>query len=164
MSGLAQGWREEYLGGCQFAEAELIRKFMVEINEIQAKDKARGHLPSPGRAFHAKTHAGISNAKFSIVRDLPKQFAIGFFHPEKEYQAIVRFSNASGIPQPDIKKDLRGIAIRVLSNDGEAHDFLMTNAAASHARDAVQFMAFAKAGACGKIALLPRLVWEIGLL
>src|SRR4051794_39122547 len=134
MSDPAQCWREEYLGGCQFAEAELIRKFMVEINEVQANNKARGHFPTAGRAFHAKTHAGISNARFTVLRELPEQFITGFLQPGKDYQAIVRFSNASGIPQPDTKKDLRGVAIRVLSDGGEAQDFLMTNAAASHAR------------------------------
>jgi catalase len=164
MSDPPQGWHEEYLCGCELAEAELIRKFMVEINEVQANNKARGHLRAADRALHAKTHAGICNARFSVVPELPERFTTGFLQPGKDYQAIVRFSNASGIPQPDTKNDLRGVAIRVLSDGGKAHDFLMTNAAASHARDAVQFMAFAKAGAGTKIALLPRLVWEIGLL
>jgi catalase len=164
MSDPAQGWREEYLRGSEVAEAELIRKFVVEINEVQANYKARGQFPTAERAFHAKAHAGISNATFCVTRELPEQFTIGFLQPGKDYEAIVRFSNASGVPQPDTKKDLRGVAIRVLTDGGEAHDFLMTNAAASHARDAVQFMAFAQAGAGSKIALVPRLIWKIGLL
>jgi hypothetical protein len=155
-------WRETYLGGSEIAEAEIVRRFMEEINAVQAQNKAHGGLPAPDRAFHAKIHAGIVNAKFVISSNLPEEFRVGFFEPNKSYDAIVRFSNGSGVPQDDDKRDLRGIAIRVLEKEGTAHDFLMTNAPASHARDATQFMAFAKAGAGSKLMLLPKLIWAIG--
>jgi hypothetical protein len=166
MSVLGTGWKEVYLNGCQFAEAELIRRFMEDINEVQLRDKAKAKSPAVGRAFHAKIHAGLRQAKFVMVpaaaAGLPEPLQAGFFTPGTEYEANVRFSNASGVVQPDSAKDLRGIAIRVM--DGRrAHDLLMTNAPASHARDARQFIAFAKAAAGGKLLFIPRLVLGVGL-
>ncbi|TGU34595.1 catalase, partial [bacterium M00.F.Ca.ET.152.01.1.1] len=72
----------------------------------------------------------------------------------------VRFSNANGSGQADYKPDLRGIALRVKVSDKEQHDLLATNFPVSHARDARQFVAFAKATAGGTIA---KIVGLIGL-
>ena len=60
---------------------------------------------------------------------------------------MVRFSNAAGTGQPDTKPDLRGVALRVQVSPEESHDLLMTNFPVSHARNARQFVEFAKATA-----------------
>lgn len=156
-------WEETYLGGSEFAEAELVRTFMEDIHVIQAENKAKGRSPSFARAFHAKIHAGIENARFEVLPTIPDFLQVGYFQPNKSYNALVRFSNASGTVQPDKKPDLRGVAVRVVVDSRTAHDFLMTNAAASHARDARQFMAFAKAAAGSKLTLLPKLIFSVGL-
>ena len=88
----------------------------------------------------------------SFVDDLPDDLSAGFAAPGKSYPAIVRFSNASGSGQPDYKPDLRGIALRIKVSDSEQHDLLATNFPVSHARDATQFVAFAKATAGGRLA------------
>ncbi len=167
MSELGTGWKEVYLNGCQFAEAELIRRFMEEINEVQLRNKARAKSTSVGRAFHAKIHAGIKKARFVIspegLQELPKPLRTGFFTQNSQYNAIVRFSNASGTVQADSAKDLRGIAVRVFDGNRRAHDLLMTNAPASHARNARQFIEFAKAAAGSRILFIPRLVFGVGL-
>src|SRR5438477_11018972 len=111
------GWIETYLDGSQFAEAELIRSFMADIHEVQARNKDTAHAPSFGRAFHAKIHAGIADAEFRISPNIPDNLKVEFLQPGKKYRARVRLSNASGVVQPDSKKDLRGVAIRVLTAD-----------------------------------------------
>jgi hypothetical protein len=99
------GWKEVYLRGCQFAEAELLRQFIAEIQNVQAMNRAKAKCLLMKRAFHAKIHAGIGNAEFRILSTIPKHLRIGFIQPEKTYRAIVRFSNASGLVQPDTAKD-----------------------------------------------------------
>src|SRR5205814_10620856 len=77
--------------------------------------------------------------------DISEDLQIGIFQPSATYQATVRFSSASGAIQPDVTPDLRGVALRVVTDQGNFHDFLMTDAPASHARDARQFMVAAEA-------------------
>ncbi|MBV9489538.1 MAG: catalase [Verrucomicrobia bacterium] len=162
MSEPGLGWKEAYLDGCQFAEAELIRRFMVDIHRMQVRCQRKSKSLLIRRPFHAKIHAGISNAEFRILATIPPNLRIGLFQPGKVYRAIVRFSNASAMVQPDSKKDLRGIAMRVFAEDEATQDFLLTNAAASHARDARQFMAFATAMGGRKLTALPKLLWGLG--
>lgn len=156
-------WAEIYMGGDPIVEARLIKQFVHDIKEVQTRLKARERAPVIRRAFHAKIHAGITNAQFQILPDLPDDLRIGFFQPGKSYTAIIRFSNASGGVRPDSEKDLRGVAVKVITDDG-AHDFLMTNAPVSHARNARQFMIAAKALASRTRLVVPfKLVWGVGL-
>jgi hypothetical protein len=138
-------WREIYLGGSPAAEIDLVHRFAEEIKHVQSEMKARAHEQRVRRAFHAKIHAGLTNAELHVRSDLPPDLRVGFFQPGTVYRATVRLSNASGMIQPDSKRDLRGIAVRVHVDDRTEQDFLMTNAAASHARDARQFMVAATA-------------------
>jgi hypothetical protein len=156
------GWREEYLGGTSTAEAGIIRQLAVRIMEVQANLKASSGAGAIVRAFHAKGVIGATNAQFVVRDDLPDEFRIGFLRPGATYRTSVRFSNASGTVQPDIARDLRGAALRVHVSETEVHDLLMTNGPASHARDPVQFIAFARVLAGSPLLLLPRLVFGIG--
>jgi len=70
------------------------------------------------RAFHPKI-VGVVKAEFIVASDLPKELQVGIFQPGKTYQAWVRFSNAKRNPQSDKKKDLRGMAIKVMGVEGE---------------------------------------------
>src|SRR5262245_5460307 len=145
-------WREFYLGGSPTAEGELLHRFAEEIKHVQSELKSRGHASQIRRAFHAKIHAGLANAQFRVRDDLPPDLHVGLFQPGAVYRATVRLSNASGMIQSDGKRDLRGLAVR-LHLDGDAvQDFLMTDAPASHARDARQFMVAAVALAHGSRA------------
>jgi catalase len=112
MVNLGTGWKEVYLHGSQFAEDQLIRRYETEIQNIQRRNKVESQDHSMKRAFHAKIHTGIDNAVFHILPTVPKELNLGLFQHEKAFRAIVRFSNASGIVQPDTAKDLRGVAIR----------------------------------------------------
>ncbi|WP_353619978.1 peroxidase family protein [Mesorhizobium sp. BR1-1-16] len=82
--------------------------------------------------------------------------------PGAEYETTIRLSNANGARQGDFKRDMRGCALRVKIDADEYHDLLMTNFPVSHARNAFQFVALAKAMAGSRLLLLPRLVLDVG--
>lgn len=67
------------------------------------------------RDAHPKAH-GCVRAEFKINETLPQNMAYGVFIPGKTYQAWIRFSNgSSNAKQADIKKDARGMAIKLLA-------------------------------------------------
>lgn len=89
------------------------------------------------RDAHPKAH-GCVRAEFQVQEKLPQNLAQGIFIPSKTYKAWIRFSNASpDASQADIKKDARGMAIKVLGIPGEklledesnasTQDFIMIN-------------------------------------
>jgi hypothetical protein len=156
------GWKEYFIDGSPEAEAAFIQGAMDDIHGVQALNKDRGQASNYGRAFHAKIQGGVKNAVFRIAADLPKELAVGFFQPGKEYATAVRLSNASGVIQDDNVRDLRGIAARVDVGNGEFHDYLATNGLVSHARNARQFIQFAKAGAGSRLLMFPRLFFSVG--
>lgn len=153
-------WREEYEGGSPEAERLEFEQLAVDIMQVQLKIKQRAKRADLQRTFHAKAVFAAADAELSFVDDLPADLRAGFAQPGKRYPTIVRLSNADGAGQADYKPDLRGIALRV-NVDGEvAHDLLATNYPVSHARNAPQFVAFAKATAGGTIG---RIIGLIGL-
>ncbi len=91
------------------------------------------------RGVHPKSH-GCVKATFTINPDIAPEFQVGLFaEAGKQFDAIIRFSNAAALVRPDIDKGKhgsRGMAIKVLEVGGEvliddngAHnqDFLMIN-------------------------------------
>lgn len=101
------------------------------------------------RGVHPKSH-GCVRATFTVNADLAPEFQVGLFaRPGRQFDAIIRFSNAAALVGPDVdcsgrsatpatpdKHGSRGMAIKVLdvdgemlSRDGEARnqDFLMVN-------------------------------------
>src|SRR5687768_2656265 len=162
-TGPGLGWSERFLDGSEAAEQRLFERFAEEIKQVQAQIRDRELAPEIRRAFHAKMHAGVTNAELRIRSDLAEDLRSGLFQPGAIYPTKVRLSNASGAIEPDGEKDLRGIAIRVCVGEDQAQDFLMTNAAASHARDARQFMVAAKASASkSKPGMILKLVRGLG--
>jgi hypothetical protein len=158
----ARAWTESYLGGSPEQEEELLSRFADQIHEVQRRNRKRGGGPIR-RAFHAKLLAGIGDGRVVFSQSLPSELRTGMLAPGATYPAIVRLSSASGLIQPDDADDLRGIAVRILLGEGETQDLLMTNAPASHARDARQFMVVGLAMAGGRrLAAVPRLVLALG--
>jgi hypothetical protein len=93
------------------------------------------------RGVHSKSH-GCLKGTFTINPDLPENLRVGLFaEPDKCYQAVVRYSNATAIVECDLKggkNGSRGMAIKVmdvvgevLEKDGQGYsqDFLMINTA-----------------------------------
>ncbi|MEU1118548.1 MULTISPECIES: peroxidase family protein [unclassified Streptomyces] len=136
---------ERYLGGSPQAEHRLFQRLAVELMKVQEKNRRAAKGAGIERTLHAKAALGVENARLRFHDDLPDALRCGFARPGAAYPATVRLSNASGIRQADGAPDLRGIAVRVTVTADENHDLLATDHPVSHARDAREFVAFARA-------------------
>lgn len=70
------------------------------------------------RDAHPK-HVALLRATFTVEPNLPPALRVGVFADAASYDAWVRFSNASGTPQSDAVRDVRGCAIKLLDVPGE---------------------------------------------
>ncbi len=70
------------------------------------------------RDAHPKMH-GVVKAEFIIEPNLPEELQIGVFKEAKTYQAWIRFSNQDGSINPDIERDIRGMAIKLMGVPGK---------------------------------------------
>jgi hypothetical protein len=112
------------------------------------------------RDAHTKMH-GIVKAEFIIEPNLPEQLRVGLFKQPGSYQAWIRFSNQN-LMAPDSKKDIRGMAIKVLGvpgpkllkneEDSPNHDFILISTNTFVTKDVQEFDAMIKAIVCGKLA------------
>ncbi|MEU6994378.1 peroxidase family protein [Streptomyces sp. NPDC046465] len=136
---------ERYLGGSPEAERRLFQRLAQELMKVQEKNRRAAGAAGIERTLHAKAALGVENARLRFHDDLPAALRCGFAQPGAAYAATVRLSNASGIRQADGAPDLRGVAVRVTVSADENHDLLATNHPVSHARDAREFVAFARA-------------------
>ena len=122
-----------------------------QIAEVIEKSIRKQYaLGSARRDAHPKAH-GCVRAEFQVLETLPKHLAQGLFIPGKKYQAWIRFSNGSpDATQADIKKDARGMAIKVLAVSGAKHledeaatqDFIMINHPVFFVNDPNRYMSF----------------------
>jgi len=101
------------------------------------------------RGVHPKSH-GCVQATFTVAADIAPEFQVGLFaQPGRQFDAIIRFSNAATLVGPDVdcrgrtatpaapdKHGSRGMAVKVLDVEGEMlsrdggarnQDFLMIN-------------------------------------
>src|SRR5215203_87271 len=150
-------WAEEFPGGSPEAERLQFQQLAREIMGVQLKNQkaasTHGVLHGVDRAFHAKSTLAVEDAELRFL-DLPPDLRVEFAQPNAAYPTVVRFSNAAGTVQPDFKRDLRGVALRITTSPEQQHDLLMTNYPVSHARDARQFVKFARAMAGGRLSRL----------
>lgn len=104
------------------------------------------------RDAHPKAH-GCVKADFHVLETIPSSLAKGIFIPGKSYPAWIRFSNGSSDPtRADIKRDARGIAIKILEVPGRklleteaqatTQDFIMINHPVFFATDPSRYLAF----------------------
>jgi len=147
-------WQERYEGGSAEAERERFEQLAEDMMAVQLTIQKRAKTPTVQRAFHAKALFSANDAALAFLDDLPPDLCTGFAKPGVAYPTTVRISNAHGTSQADDKPDMRGIALRVRVSSQQTHDLLATNFPVSHARNARQFVAFAKATAGGPISSL----------
>ena len=110
------------------------------IVKILKDEMLRTYPPGPDgnrqlRQIHPKMN-GCVKAEF-IVHDLRPELKIGIFKEPKTYPAWLRFSNGKTHPIPDYKKDIRGLAIKLMNVPGKkldlnhpeitSHDFILMN-------------------------------------
>ena len=130
-------------------EKPIAENLSVVIEESIRKQYSAG---SARRDAHPKAH-GCVKAEFNIVDTLPEALSKGMFVPGKTYQAWIRFSNGSGDPtHADIKRDARGMAIKVLGVPGKklledeadaaTQDFIMINHPVFFATDPARYLSF----------------------
>lgn len=122
-----------------------------QIAEVIEKSIRKQYaLGSARRDAHPKAH-GCVRAEFQVLDTLPQHLAQGLFIPGKKYQAWIRFSNGSpDATQADIKKDARGMAIKVLAvsgakrleNEVATQDFIMINHPVFFVNDPNRYMSF----------------------
>ncbi|WP_319690581.1 hypothetical protein [Streptomyces sp. ME19-01-6] len=135
---------ERYEGGSLEAERLVLDKLAHELVGVERASRHGGpaHLL---RTFRAKPTLGVDNARLRFHDDLPEALRVGYAQPGAEYPAVVRLSHASGTERPDAAPDLRGMAVRVQAGPEGTHDLLATSFPVSHAADAREYVAFAKA-------------------
>lgn len=155
-------WREIFEGGSPEAEREIFLALAEDMIRVQETNRQKAGAAHPNRTLHAKAVVGVANATLRLDDTLPDDFRVGPYQPGAALPAIVRLSNASGVPQSDAAPDMRGAAIRVGLPGGGVHDLLMTNFPASHARDARQFVAFAVIASGPRETMQARLVETFG--
>src|SRR5690242_19914509 len=140
-TGLTRWERPE--GGSVEAERALFDQLGKRIMLAQLRNQRKAKAPLVARAFHAKTVLAVDNARLCVRDDIPPDLRVGHFEPGAEYRTAVRLSNASSTPEPDQKRDMRGIALRIHVSPKVQQDLLATSFPVSHARNARQFVALA---------------------
>ncbi len=155
-------WTEIYEGGSPETEKEIFRQLAQTMLAVQEANRQKAGAVQASRALHAKVIAAVSNAVLSIDENLPESLRVGHFQPGASLAAAVRFSNASGVPQPDGTPDMRGVAVRLDTGAGTFHDLLMTNFPVSHARNARQFVEFASIASGDRTQMMARLEQAFG--
>lgn len=109
---------------------------------------------SARRDAHPKAH-GCVKAEIAINEHLPEPLAQGIFVPGKTWQAWIRFSNGSSdADRADIKRDARGMAIKVLDVPGKkllaeeadatSQDFILINHPVFFGKDPERYLSLVK--------------------
>jgi Catalase len=88
---------------------------LARLKEQLIEEHPSGTMP---RDAHPKMH-GLVQAEFTVHSDLPQAYKLGVFAQAKTFKVWLRFSNANGQNQPDIKRDIRGLAIKLTDVSGE---------------------------------------------
>ena len=91
--------------------ADLRTRLLAKIKSEYPKGVMR-------RDAHPKMH-GLVRAYFMVEPNLPPELQVGVFKESRRYKAWIRFSNQNGTIQPDIKNDIRGMAIKLMDVPGK---------------------------------------------
>lgn len=155
-------WQEVHEGGSPAAEREIFLGLARDMLKIQESNRQKIGAAAAMRTLHAKIVLGVTNASLIVDRTIPPHFEVEHFRRGASLPAIVRLSNASGMPQSDVAPDMRGVALRLQTPQGTSHDLLMTNFPVSHARNARQFVEFAVIASGDRSQIAPRMLEKFG--
>jgi hypothetical protein len=96
-------------------EDEYVKKIAESLKrDLQKAYKSGTTL----RDVHPKC-VGCVKAEFIVEPDLSEELRVGVFKELRTYPAYIRFSNAATSIQADSKRDIRGMAIKLLEVEGE---------------------------------------------
>lgn len=137
-------------------EQEVNEKLIVLIKRIIEQRDTSGITR---RDVHVKGHAGV-RAEFVVEPGLPEEFRVGVFKEPRTFPAWIRFSNSSENPSEDIKKDIRGFALKLMGVEGEklietqkdatTQDFIFLSTNQFLTKDAKDFYLLVESGALNK--------------
>lgn len=96
-------------------EVEYFRKIAESLRSDLEKTYEPGRIR---RDAHPKNIACVK-AEFIVEAQLPEELRVGLFKEQRTYPAYIRFSNASTTIQADGRRDIRGMAIKLLGVEGE---------------------------------------------
>jgi len=129
------------------AEIERLIRAQVTLHHPPGVRPAR-------RGQHPKSH-GCVRAEFVIDGSVPEHLRHGLFKEPGTYGAWVRFSSAATPIAPDARKDVHGMAVKLVGVGGEklladerdatTHDFVLANSPVFFVRTASDNAAFVKA-------------------
>lgn len=91
--------------------AAMVKELQDQLQRIYGENKMM-------RQIHPKMN-GCVKALFTVEPSLPEKLKAGIFKEGISYPAWIRFSNGNTIPKPDQKKDVRGMAIKLMNVPGE---------------------------------------------
>lgn len=132
-------------------EAVIIQELAERLKAKIIKDNPTGIMR---RDAHPKMH-GVVKAEFIVEPELPEHLRVGIFKEAKTYPAWIRFSNQSGTLNPDIERDIRGMAIKLMGvpgkklqdgeEDAQTHDFILISTHVFVTKDVAEFNDLLKA-------------------
>lgn len=115
------------------------------------------------RHAHPKMH-GFVKAEFTVLGSIDDSLKTGLFKDARTYESYIRFSNGQSEVRPDFKKDVRGMAIRLMNVPGtklldgasaaSIQDFVLIDNEVFMSRDIKEFQKVIRAVAFGKLSLI----------
>jgi len=115
------------------------------------------------RGRFAKSH-GCVRATLTVVPDLPEELRVGLFREPRVYRAWMRFSSADPQLRSDTRRDIRGVAIKLMDVGGAklleghegdtTHDLLFASHHVNITADAAETAALVKAESAGRRSIL----------
>jgi hypothetical protein len=134
----------------------LIRGLQAKMERDYAKNRVL-------RDAHPKMH-GCVRGEFSVAPNLPPELSVGLFAEPRTYPVWLRFSNQNGTASPDSKKDIRGVAMKLMGVSGAkimqgspedtTHDFILISDSRFVTKDVAQFDGLVKGLTGGMVKLL----------
>jgi hypothetical protein len=91
----------------------------ARIEAVMRRKLEKDYPPAATKRDAHPKHTGLLEAVFEVAPGLPAELRAGLFAEARSYKAWVRTSSASGKPQSDAIKDLRGFAIKLLDVGGQ---------------------------------------------
>jgi len=126
-------------------EAAHIESLAQRLQAKIVRDNAGGIMR---RDAHPKMH-GLVRAEFIVEPDLASELRVGLFARPGTWRAWIRFSNQDGSIGPDSRRDIRGMAIKLMGvpgdkllddeRDAQTHDFILISTPVFVTRDAAEF-------------------------
>ena len=118
-------------------------------------ERATGSRTPPRGPCTPRRPWPLDDAELRFLDDLPEDLRHGFAQPGAAYRTTVRFSNAANVGRSRTSSPTCAAwRCACASTSDVVHDLLMTNFPVSHARDARQFVEFARATAGGAVSRL----------